>query len=96
MKRRQLVFVSAVFSAVLTGFILERQRDDDPSAYISITAPSRVELPPVELRPDRQVEKIELRESGAPPPLPISCVDPCPSTQAGLHVRPPTPPPPRA
>lgn len=65
MKRRQLVFVSAVFSAVLTGFVLERQRDDDPSAYISITAPSRVELPPVDLpAANESLEGFVLDENG--------------------------------
>ncbi|MFT5288488.1 MAG: hypothetical protein ACI8QS_000383 [Planctomycetota bacterium] len=54
MKRRQLVFVSVVFSTLITGIILENQRQDDPFDVISITAPGRIELPPVELPPSEE------------------------------------------
>lgn len=52
--RRQLVFVTAVFSAVATGFVLEQQRKSDPLDTISSTAPQAVELPPVVLPPARE------------------------------------------
>ncbi len=65
MKRRQLVFVSVVFSTLITGFALENQRQDDPFDTISITAPGPIELPPVELPPSEEsLEGVVLDENG--------------------------------
>ena len=49
MKRRQLLFVSVVFTALVTGFILEQQRDDEAWQSLSHTQLDTVDLPPVEL-----------------------------------------------
>ena len=67
MKRRQLVFVSVVFSTVLTGFVLEHQRARDPFEFISITSIGAVELPPVELPTgDEVLEGRVVDEDGQP------------------------------
>lgn len=48
MKRSQIVFVTIVFTALITGFLVEHADDDDPF-QVQFAAPREVQLDPVEL-----------------------------------------------
>ena len=47
MKRSQLVFVTVVFTALLTGILLERANREDPFDRVTFPPPSRIELDPL-------------------------------------------------
>lgn len=49
MKRSHLVFVTVVFTALLTGVLVERADDDDPFAEFSFTTPRRVQIDSLEI-----------------------------------------------